>query len=76
MGCFGLISISFQVTPGLKRYVLRRQYPMGCFGLISISFQVTPGLKRYVLRRQYPMETLEELEKKVSYIERVQGHRW
>ena len=42
----------------------------------SAKFQVTPGLKKYVLRRQYPMNTLEEMERKVSYIERVQNQRW
>ena len=43
---------------------------------LQTSSQVTPGLKRYVLRRQYPINTLEELERKVSYMERVQGPRW
>ena len=36
-------------------------------------FQVTPGLKRYVLRNQYPLETVEDMERKRSYIERTQN---
>ncbi|KAL5248660.1 hypothetical protein ACHWQZ_G017746 [Mnemiopsis leidyi] len=43
---------------------------------VELTTKVTPGLKRYVLRRQYPMNTLEEMERKVSYIERVQNQRW
>lgn len=43
---------------------------------VELTTEVTPGLKKYVLRRQYPMNTLEEMERKVSYIERVQNQRW
>jgi len=43
---------------------------------VQLTTKVTPGLKKYVLRRQYPMKTLDEMERKVSYVERVQNQRW